>query len=575
MTAPLPPADLAFDVVIAGGGFAGVQCAQELEKHLRPRAARRVALISDQNFLVFQPMLAEVAGSAISPRHVVNPLRRICRRTTVLRASISSIDLAQRRLAVSASDVNGRTTIAYEHLVLALGSVVDLSRVPGMPEHAYLMKNVGDALQLRAGIIDRFEEANLETDPDSQRRRMTFVIVGGGYSGVETAGQILDLGKEMIECYSRIPSEFLRVVLIHSGATLLPEINEALGKYCEENLRSRGVELILNARMTAMTAHKVTLNNGQTIESNTVVSTVGNAPHPLLTHVCHEAGIECVKGRILTDSTLRVPGQERLWAAGDCAAVPMPAQGDREKAQAHPSQPDSKHATPSPFAQRPHCPATAQFAVRQGKLLARNLAAVLGSGDRLREFRFTGLGELATIGHHAAVAEIFGMRFQGFFAWWLWRTVYLMKLPGLERKLRVMMDWTLDLFFPRDIALFRPEPTNLLQEIHLEKDDIVFNAHEPARSLYVVKSGKIELLDESGAVLRTLTAGEHLGKQTILGKHQWAFTAMALEPTTLVAVSAEVFEAVAGAGAAPEEVFARPGLREESKVEDRESRAWK
>ncbi len=558
MTDSTRPADLTFDVVIAGGGFAGVQCAQQLAKELGPSAARRVALISDQNFLVFQPMLAEVAGSSLSPRHVVNPLRRICRDTTVLRASIGAIDLTSRRLTVNSGELDGGTIIGFEHLVLALGGIVDLSRVPGMPEHAYLMKNVGDALQLRAGVIDRFEEANLEVNPVCQRRLMTFVIVGGGYSGVETAGQIYDLGKEMIEIYPRIPSDLLRVVLIHSGTALLPEINESLGRYCEENLRARGVELILNARMTSMTGRKVTLNDGRTIETNLVVSTVGSAPHPLITQICREGAIECIKGRVLTDSRLRVLGQERLWAAGDCAAVPMPVQGDRADAHARPSQPDSQTTTPSPFAQRPHCPPTAQFALRQGKLLAQNLAAVLGAGDQLREFRFTGLGELAAIGHHAAVAEVFGMRFQGFFAWWLWRSVYLMKLPGIERKLRVVMEWTLDLFFPRDIALFQPKPTKLMKEMHLEKDDIVFHAREPARSLYVVKSGKIELRDDSGAVLRTLAAGDQLGKQTILGKHTWRFTAVAIEPTTLVAVSAEIFEAIAGTGASPEKVFARP-----------------
>ncbi|MGV3533614.1 MAG: FAD-dependent oxidoreductase, partial [Chthoniobacteraceae bacterium] len=482
----------------------------------------------------------------------------MCRETTVLRGDIGHIDLAAHRLVVNPGNLDSETVIEFRHLVLTLGGIVDLSRVPGMAEHAFLMKNVGDALQLRAGIIDRFEEANLETDPVCQRRMMTFVVVGGGYSGVETAGQILDLGKEMIQSYPRIPSEFLKIVLIHSGATLLPQINEALGKYCEENLRARGVEIILNARVTAMTARKVMLSDGRTIDSSLVVSTVGNAPHPILSQLCRDSAVECVKGRIITDSRLRVPGHENLWAAGDCAAVPMPVQGSREEAHARPSQPDSESAAPSPFQQQTYCPPTAQFALRQGKLLAQNLAAMLGAGDQLRDFRFTGLGELAAIGHHAAVAEVFGMRFQGFFAWWLWRSVYLMKLPGLERKLRVVMEWTLDLFFPRDIALFQPKPTHLMQEMHLEKDDIVFEAGEPARSLYVVKSGTVELHDDRGATLRTLKAGEQLGKQTILGKHKWRFTAVATEPTTLVAVSSEVFETVASTGASPEAVFSRP-----------------
>lgn len=547
---------LKFDVVIAGGGFAGVYCARALARELGEEAERRVALISDQNFMVFQPMLAEVAGSALSPRHVVNPIRRLCRHVTVLRGSISAIDVPAQQLFLQASDYTEGVTVGFEHLVIALGGIVDLSRVPGMPEHAYLMKNVGDALRLRGAVIDRFEEANVETQLPCQRRLLTFVIVGGGYSGVETAGQILDLAKEMLEYYPRIPEEALKVVLVHSGQHLLPEINPSLGAYCEENLRSRGVELILGARVTTMTAGRVTFGDGRSLETHTVVSTVGNAPHPLITQLCKDGHIECVKGRIITEPTLRVQGQTRLWSAGDCAAVPMYVKPKKEAAAD--AAPSIEKLAPSPFEPRPFCPPTAQFAVRQGELLGRNLVCALRGSDSLDTFKFTGLGELAAIGHHAAVAEVFGCKFSGFFAWWLWRSIYLMKLPGIERKLRVLMEWTLDLFFPRDIALFQPKPTQILEEMFLEKGDTVVRAGEPALSLYVVKSGQMEIRDSKGQVLRTLVKGEQLGKRTILSGQTWPFDAVAAEPTTLVAISARLFEAVADAGAPVEQIFSRP-----------------
>lgn len=544
---------LKFDVVIAGGGFAGVYCARELAKEFGEATPQHVALISDQNFMTFQPMLAEVVGSTISPRHVVNPIRRLCN-VTVLRGNIASADLEARQVTLQAGEFTPEMHIGFEHLVLAMGGVVDLTRVPGMSEHAYLLKNVGDALRLRGAIIDRFEEANLQNDNTARRQLLTFVVVGGGYSGVEVAGQILDLAKEMLRFYPRIPDEVLRVVLVHSGPHLLPEISESLGHYCEADLRSRGVEVILNSRVSAVTASLARLLDGRVFESHTVVCTIGNAPHPLLLDLCKQEQIECEKGRIITESTLRVPKHDRLWAIGDCAAVPM---GVPE-----PAKPSTHVATEgrlSPFAPRKYCPPTAQFAVRESTLLGQNIASALRNhASPLQPFTFTGLGELAAIGHHSAVAEILGMKFSGFFAWWLWRTVYLMKLPGIERKLRVMIDWTLDLFFPRDIALFQPKPTQLLQEIHLEKGDELFEAGEPARSLYVVKSGRIELLDGNGKVLRTLSAGDQIGKQTLLAKMCWPFDAIAAESTTLVAVSGKVFETVANAGAEPKDVFSKP-----------------
>jgi NADH dehydrogenase len=531
-----------FDIVIAGGGFAGVYCARTLAREFRGSAKQRVALISDQNFLVFQPMLAEVAGSALSPRHVVNPLRRLCPDITVLRGVIGSVDLPGRSFTVNAGDYTSDLKIGFEHLVLAMGSVVDLSRVPGMPEHALVMKNLGDALKLRAAIIDRFEEANIEPDPGKQRRLLTIVVVGGGYSGVETAGQILDLALEMSDSYSHIRREQVSLVLVHSGDHLLPEISASLGRYAEENLRRRGVDIRLNTRVNSMTPSRAMLSDGGMIETHTVISTVGNAPNPLITALCKANNLACEKGRLITDDKLRVAGQERLWAAGDCAAVPMPAERAPKTA-------------PSPFEPRFYCPGTAQFAVRQGQLLGRNLAAVLGGDAPLKSFAFTGLGELAAIGHRAAVAEILGMQFQGFLAWWLWRSIYLMKLPGLERKLRVLFDWTLDLFFKRDIALFQPRPTNLIKEMHLEKGDCVFHAGDPAHSLYIIKAGTLELTNADGTFRRTLTAGHQLGKDTLYYRKPWVFTAKAVEPTTLVAVSGEVFETVSRAGATIDEVF--------------------
>jgi NADH dehydrogenase len=506
-----------FDVVIAGGGFAGVYCARALAQRLGAEARARVALIADHNFMTFQPMLAEVCGSSISPRHVVNPIRRICRGVTVLRGAITSIDLDPRELRLNAGSFTRDVPVEFDHLVLGLGSIVDLSRVPGMPEHAYLMKNVGDAMELRGTLIDRMEEANVETDPARVEKLLTFVIVGGGFSGVETAGQIQDLLSGIRRFYPGITQPH-RVVLVHSGARLLPEVSASLGEYTARVLRERGVEVILGARVSSMTATRILLGEGRSLETHTVVSTVGNAAHPLLVDLCARHSLNAFKGRIITDPTMQVRGAERLWAAGDCAAVPMAG------------------------TEKSYCPPTAQFAFRQGELLGKNLARAL-RGGAAKPFRFRGMGELAAIGHRSAVAEIFGMKFRGFPAWFMWRTIYLTKLPGLERKLRVMIDWTLDLFFPRDITLLRGRPTEILQEMHLEKGDTVFHAGEPAFSFYIVQSGTIELADSEG-VVKTLGAGEHFGERALLHDKIWRFTATAQEPTTLVALDGKVFATI-------------------------------
>ncbi|MGC3991770.1 MAG: FAD-dependent oxidoreductase [Chthoniobacteraceae bacterium] len=524
---------LNFDVVIAGGGFAGVYCAQALSRKLGPEARERVAVIADQNFMLFQPMLAEVAGSSISPQHVVNPIRQLVKHCTVLRAKISEIDYPGRKLILKAGNFTSEVIVTFDHLVLAVGGIVDLSRTPGMPEHAYLMKTVGDAGLLRTGLLDRFEEANLETDPVKRRKLLSIVIVGGGFSGVETAGELLDLIRSLKRFYPAIKDDEPQVTLIHGREHLLPEVSESLGVYCEKNLTARGMKLIMNARVTSMTASKIQLADGRIIESSLVVSTVGNAPHPLVLDLIAKNKFENSRSRILTDETMLVKGQENLWAAGDCAGVPL-AGGKVVDGKAE------------------LCPPTAQFAYRQGQTLGKNLAAMLKAKmtgapkPKPAKFTFKGLGELAAIGHQSAVAEIMGVKFSGILAWLMWRTIYTMKLPGIEKKLRVVIDWTLDLFFPRDITLFNTQATNVLTEVHLEKDDVIFHPGEPALSFYMVKQGKIDLLDENGLV-KSLGPGEHFGERALLNDKIWRFKAVAAETSTLVSLNGEAFHTISSA----------------------------
>ncbi len=497
-----------FDIVILGGGFAGAYCARTLASRLGDSAKTRVALVADQNILTFQPMLAEVVGASLSPLDVVNPLREFCQGVNIFRSRVKRIDLKACRVTLEPGRFTPEVELEFGHLVLGMGGVVDLSRVPGMPEHGLILKNVEDALQIRRTIIERLEEADLAPNPETARRLLTFTVVGGGYSGVEVAGQILDLVRDAKPLYLNLIETPTRVLLIHSGEHLLPDIGEPLGRYAEEQLRSRGMEIVLNARVRAVTAGKVYLQNGSFYETHTVISTIGTAPHPILSELATEYGIDTVKGRISTETTMKVRGLENLWAIGDCAAIP--------------------------WNDLPACPPTAQFAVRQGKQLGENLSRILG-GESPEAFSHRNLGQLASIGHQNAVAEIVGYQFSGFFAWWLWRTIYVAKLPGFQRKIRVIVDWTLDLFFPKDLSVLVTRRRESISELHLESGDVLFQQGDPVGYIYIIKSGKLALGDATRPE-RELSTGERLGGPDWIANRKWCLTATALEPTSLIAL---------------------------------------
>jgi NADH dehydrogenase len=507
-----------FDVVIAGGGFAGAYCARALGKALgKAEGERRIALVAERNVLVFQPMLAEVAGSSLSPVDVVNPLRQFCRGVNVLQGTIQRIDWASRTLSLDGGRFTRDHKVGFKHLVLALGSVTDMGAVPGMPEYGWPMKNVSDALRLRAAMINRLEEANLVEDPEIRSRLLTFVVVGGGYTGVETAGQLLSFITQAHRFYANIRNSKLRVVLVHSGDELLGEIGPKLGAYARQVLEAKGMEVRLNMRVTAVTAYRVLLADGSGIDANTVVTTVGNAPNPVLMDLCRQIGVEAPKGRVPTDATMRVGKETTLWAAGDGAAVPWDDKGQVKVS-----------------------PATAQFAFRQGALLGKNISSVLKGGEP-RPFRYHYLGQLATIGERQAVAEILGFHFKGFIAWWMWRTIYLAKLPGVVRKLRVMIDWTFDLVFPRDISQIMPPPEDVVRSIHLEKGETLFTQGTPSRGFFYVRKGALTL-STTGLPDRLVAAGSVIDQSELDSSNLWEASAAAAEACDLVVFRGRLLE---------------------------------
>ena len=419
-------------ILILGGGFAGMKTAESLEHEFQHDRSVGITLISATNSLLFTPMLAEVAGSSLEPSHISTPLRSSLPRANFIRATVEAIDLEKRivKLAVDPSHKDqGRREIPYDQLVLALGAISNYLGMANVQKYALDFKSLLDAIRVRNRVIEMFERADAETNPELRQRLLTFVIAGGGFAGVELAGALNDFGRGILADYPNLRPENLNVILVHSKEHILPELSESLGRYAQEKMADRGVIFRLNARLKDFQTGVVSLSDGE-IAAETLVWTAGTAPNPLLRTLPVELD---KRGAVIVETTLAVKDHPGVWALGDCAAV-------------------TDGVTGKP------CPPTAQFALREAPVLAKNVRA-FWEGRALRPFHFDSLGSLCVVGHQTACAELSvpfarakSIRFSGLLAWAMWRGIYLAKLPGLERKIRVLMDWTVELFFPRDIV---------------------------------------------------------------------------------------------------------------------------
>jgi len=409
-------------ILIAGGGFAGLYAAKYLDKRLARRPDIEVTLISRENFILFTPMLHEVAAGDLSPGDIVNPLRKILRHVNVVQAEVHEIDLTNRKIRCVAGVRDMELEFEFDHLLLTIGSETNFFDLQGVRDWAVTMKSLSDAALLRNRMVALLEEASLEKDEVTRKELLTFVTAGGGFAGVETTGAVNDFVRETVKFYPALREETVRVVVVHPGKFLLPELGEELGRYTEKKLAQRKAEIIKGARVAGYDGSVVKLTDGTSIPAATLIWTAGVKPSAAI------ESLDCKKerGRLLVNEYLAVPGASGLWAAGDCAAVP------------------DGYETGNFF------PPTAQHGMREAITAAKNIEAAID--DRpLKPFVFTTLGQLATIGRRTGVAMIFGFKFSGLIAWGMWRSIYLMKLPRLAKKLRVMMDWTLDLLFGREI----------------------------------------------------------------------------------------------------------------------------
>jgi len=508
-------------VLILGGGFGGVYTAVNLERILERELTRgevEIALVSRDNYLTFQPMLPEVVSGSIGILDTITPIRRLCPRTDLYTRAIEEVDLGRRRVTLASGVGPRQLHLEYDHLVIALGNVTSFAGQPGLAEHALPFKYLGDALTLRNHAIHALEEADIERDPRARGGLLTFVVAGGGFSGVEAVAELNDFVRSAARSFRNIRPEEISVVLLHAGDLILPELPKDLAGFAQRLLMKRGVEVRLNARLAGATAEAALLKNGERVETRTLVSTVPGGPNPVV------AAIPCPKdrGRIVTDLHLEVPGHAGVWAVGDCALVTDAATGEVS-------------------------PPTAQHAVREGRCAAENIAAAI-RGTAKRAFAFRALGKMGSLGHRSAVAQVFGLKLSGFLAWWLWRTVYLMKLPGLDRKLRVAVDWTLDLLLPSDIVQLRTDRAVSIRREHFEAGQAIFREGDHGDWLYIIEDGQVEvrkaISGQGETPIRRLGPGDCFGEIALLGDHVRTASTHSLTSANVLAIDRDACQAL-------------------------------
>ncbi len=421
------------NILILGGGFAGVECARKLEDYFGTRNDVQITIVSDDNFLLFTPMLPQVASGTISPRHIIAPIRTLCKYSHVYESEVKSIDPVKKQVLLEGTSMKRGLRLSYDYLVVALGSKTNFFGMGDVERNAYTMKTLGDAILLRNRIIDMLEQAENEQDQDQKKRLLTFVIVGGGFAGVETAGEINDFLEDAVTHYHNIDFADIRVVMIEALDKILPGFNERLARFAHEKLELRGIEIMLQNAVTRFDGNTITIKNLQDkstaledtekISSNTMIWTAGIAPADII----RNSVFKMIKGQITVNEYLETMQFSDVYAIGDCAQI------DESKGK--------------------RFPPTAQIAEVHAKLVAHNIRQKINGGVK-QKFDYEWKGQSAIIGKRTGIAEAMGMRISGFLAWVLWTNYYLSKMPNFEKKLRVWLDWNIDMFFSRDISRY-------------------------------------------------------------------------------------------------------------------------
>lgn len=503
-------------ILILGGGFGGVYTAIYLQKYLKKEIKNgdiELCLVNKDNYFVYQPMLPEVVSGSLGIFDTVSPLKRLLSKTKLYIREIEKIDLENKQVLLFPKFTHSTTPLSYDHLILALGNITDFKDNAGMHEHALPFKNLADAITIHNRIIDVIAAASNESDPNLRQQLLTFVIGGGGFSGTEVCAEINDFAQKICKEYPHISSEDVRVILVHRKDRLLDrELPESLGNYAGELLAKRGVDIRFGRSLIVATPECAILDDKTRIESKTIISSVPSMPNPLI----EEVDLPKTHGKVNTNSFMQVEGHENIWAIGDCAMIPL----EKENA---------------------FCPPTAQFAIREAKQLAKNLVAQM-QGKEKKAFEFKAIGMLGALGHRSAVAELFGVfKFSGFLAWVLWRFIYWIKLPGIDRKTKVALYWFLDLFIPAETVQLKLAPSQGIAQLHFEPGEIIFNEGDIGDFLYIITQGEVEVYNKKAGHLANLGPGQYFGEMALLREATRNATIKCTKSTNVLALTKKDF----------------------------------
>lgn len=521
-------------VVVVGGGFAAVKFAKALRSKLRALECD-ILLFSRENHMVFHPLLADVAGASINADAAAAPLRQMLRGVECRTERVQRIDLHSSEIEID-DGTGALTRLHYDHLVIACGAESNLGIIPGMTDHAFGFKVMRDAIDLREHIVHQMEHAEAATDSERRRWHLSFIIVGAGFSGVELGGEINELVRSSTRFYRNFRKEDVVVSLVHSQDQILPEVAPKLREFARKKMERAGVTILLNTRAVAATHEGVQLENGQMLRGGTIACTIGTAPSPMI----QALDVPKERGRIRTTPDMRMEGQTNAWAIGDCAYIV------------------------NAFDNKPS-PTTAQFAERQGRQAALNLVRVL-KGELTQPFRFKALGQLCSIGGYEAVAEMFGMRVSGFLAWFLWRGVYLFKLPTWSRRIKVALDWFWDLLFPRDLSFLNTDTTQQATHAYYRPGDFIHRQGEPARVFSIIEDGQVEVLQKDPQALEpkvigVLGKGDFFGEGALLGNRPHETSIRARSAVRVRQVGSALFSELAGSFAPLRDLLAQAVTR--------------
>jgi NADH:ubiquinone reductase (H+-translocating) len=507
-------------VVIVGGGFAAVEFATTLRKKLKASECE-IVVFSRENYMVFHPLLADVAGASINPDGAAAPLRQMLKGVNCRTEGVHRIDLAASEIEFD--DGTGvAARLHYDHVVVACGAESNLGIIPGMTEHAFGFKVMRDAIELRQHIVRRMEQAESVSDADVRRQHLSFIVVGAGFSGVEVAGEINELVRSSTRFYRNFRKEDVVVTMVHSQDQVLPEVAPTLREFARKKMEKAGITILLNTRAVAATQEGVALNNGTMLRGATIICTIGTSISPLV----QKLDVPKEKGRIRTAPEMRIEGQVNAWALGDCAYIINAFDG-------------KPSAT------------TAQFAVREGHQAALNLVRVV-RGEAVQPFRFKVLGQLCSIGGYQAVAEMFGMRVSGFPAWFMWRGVYLLKLPTWSRRIKVAVDWGWDLLFPRDLSFLNTDSKQNIAHAYYRSGDFIHRQGDLTRTFSIIEEGEVEALrvteiNQEAKVVAVLGKGDFFGEAALMGNAPLESSVRARTSVRLLQIGSELFSQLAGA----------------------------